>query len=99
MAAKKTLAHSLSEVVSSPARPGPNGGPQGGATILVPPGWRCLERLQLVPACAVAAKALKFNAVVFRAPHHKKPLEERVAWWRNLTDVCIHSFRNTFCKS
>jgi hypothetical protein len=44
-----------SAVVASPARTGPNGGPQGGVAILVPTPHTLLRSLELVPGCGVAA--------------------------------------------
>ena len=49
-------------VLSTPARLGPAGGPQGGAAIIVPPGWDCVEWGVLVPACAVQARLRRRGA-------------------------------------
>ena len=43
------------KVLSSPARPGPQGGPQGGVAILLPPTWHCVEHKVMAPGCALQA--------------------------------------------
>eukprot|EP00974_Lingulodinium_polyedra_P095002 9208039-Lingulodinium_polyedra.AAC.1 len=44
-------------IASSPARPGNNGGPQGGVAILLPSPWRITRTQILAPGSAIAAWA------------------------------------------
>ena len=58
----------------SPARPGPEGGPQGGVAILLPSTWEVQDVTALVPACALqvtarrrarGSAAIRFHSIYF----------------------------------
>ena len=72
------------------ARPGPNGGPQGGVAVLVPVGDEILDTWELVPACAVRVRVRRgtrtfcVTSVYFPPNENEAVLDQLVAAWEAL---------------
>ena len=64
----------MATVIASPARPGPNGGFQGGTAVFLPPRISCLASSILIPACVQCAECrintfnVDFTVVVVYLP-------------------------------
>ena len=69
----------MATVIAAPARPGPNGGSQGGTAVFLPPRISCLASSILIPGCVqcvdcrIDAINVDFTVVVVYLPPDSRP--------------------------